>query len=246
MNNPISQELYRRALGSITGGVNSPVRAFTGVGGEPRFFASGQGAWVRDADGNRLLDMMCSWGALLLGHAAEEVVEAVRRQAELGTSFGAPTEVEVELAELLCEAVPALELVRMVNSGTEATMSSIRLARAATGRDVLVKFSGCYHGHADSLLVEAGSGALTLGVPSSPGVPADTAAQTLSLPFNDADALARCFAEHGERIACVIVEPVPCNMNLVLPRDGFLAGLRELCDASGALLIFDEVISGFR
>lgn len=244
--NRTSQELYRRALRSITGGVNSPVRSFASVGGEPRFFLRGQGAWVEDVDGNRLLDMMSSWGALLLGHAAAEVVEAVQRQAELGTSFGAPTEAEVELAELLCAQVPALELVRMVNSGTEATMSAIRLARAATRRDLLVKFNGCYHGHADSLLVEAGSGALDLGVPSSPGVPKPLAELTLSLPYNNTESLQRCFAEHSERIACVIVEPVACNMNLVMPTAGFLAQLRQLCDTSGALLIFDEVITGFR
>lgn len=241
-----SDELFRRAGQFIVGGVNSPARAFGGVGGAPRFFVRGEGAWVHDADGNRLLDMISSWGALILGHAPPEVVQAVQRQAERGSSFGAPTEQESELAELLCRQVPALELVRMVSSGTEATMSAIRLARAATGRNLLVKFNGCYHGHADSLLVQAGSAALNLGAPSSPGVPQQLAQLTLSLPYNDTEQLQQCFDRHGERIACVIVEPVACNMNMVLPQQLFLQQLRSLCDAQGAVLIFDEVITGFR
>ena len=241
-----SSELFARARRVIPGGVNSPVRAFKGVGGEPVFFARGEGPWLIDADGRRYVDYVGSWGPMILGHAHPEVVRAVQETAARGLGFGAPTELEVEMAELLCELVPSLERVRMVNSGTEATMSAIRLARGFTGRDLIVKFEGCYHGHSDSLLVKAGSGALTLGVPTSPGVPADLARHTLTLPYNDAAACERAFAEHGAHIACVIVEPVAGNMNCVPPVPGFLETLRALCDRHGALLIFDEVMTGFR
>ncbi len=241
-----SSELFARARRVIPGGVNSPVRAFKGVGGEPVFFARGEGPWLIDVDGRRYIDYVGSWGPMILGHAHPEVVRAVQETAARGLGFGAPTELEVEMAELLCELVPSLERVRMVNSGTEATMSAIRLARGFTGRDLIVKFEGCYHGHSDSLLVKAGSGALTLGVPTSPGVPADLARHTLTLPYNDAAACERAFDEHGARIACVIVEPVAGNMNCVPPVPGFLETLRALCDRHGALLIFDEVMTGFR
>ncbi len=241
-----SSELFARARRVIPGGVNSPVRAFKGVGGEPVFFARGEGPWLIDVDGRRYVDYVGSWGPMILGHAHPEVVRAVQETAARGLGFGAPTELEVEMAELLCELVPSLERVRMVNSGTEATMSAIRLARGFTGRDLIVKFEGCYHGHSDSLLVKAGSGALTLGVPTSPGVPADLARHTLTLPYNDAAACERAFAEHGAHIACVIVEPVAGNMNCVPPVPGFLETLRALCDRHGALLIFDEVMTGFR
>ena len=241
-----SSELFARARRVIPGGVNSPVRAFKGVGGEPVFFARGEGPWLIDVDGRRYVDYVGSWGPMILGHAHPEVVRAVQETAARGLGFGAPTELEVEMAELLCELVPSLERVRMVNSGTEATMSAIRLARGFTGRDLIVKFEGCYHGHSDSLLVKAGSGALTLGVPTSPGVPADLARHTLTLPYNDAAACERAFDEHGARIACVIVEPVAGNMNCVPPVPGFLETLRALCDRHGALLIFDEVMTGFR
>jgi len=241
-----SSELYARARRVIPGGVNSPVRAFRGVGGEPVFFTRGEGPWLHDVDGRRYIDYVGSWGPMILGHAHPEVVRAVQETAARGLGFGAPTELEVEMAELLCELVPSLEKVRMVSSGTEATMSAIRLARGFTGRDLIVKFEGCYHGHSDSLLVKAGSGALTLGVPTSPGVPADLARHTLTLPYNDAAACERAFAEHGGRIACVIVEPVAGNMNCVPPVPGFLETLRALCDRHGALLIFDEVMTGFR
>ncbi len=241
-----SSELFARARRVIPGGVNSPVRAFKGVGGEPVFFARGEGPWLIDVDGRRYIDYVGSWGPMILGHAHPEVVHAVQETAARGLGFGAPTELEVEMAELLCELVPSLERVRMVNSGTEATMSAIRLARGFTGRDLIVKFEGCYHGHSDSLLVKAGSGALTLGVPTSPGVPADLARHTLTLPYNDAAACERAFDEHGARIACVIVEPVAGNMNCVPPVPGFLETLRALCDRHGALLIFDEVMTGFR
>ncbi len=241
-----SHELFQQALRRIPGGVNSPVRAFRGVGGEPVFFARGEGPYLYDEDGRRYIDYVGSWGPLILGHAHPKVVQAVQEAAARGLSFGAPTALEVAMAERLCELVPSLEMVRMVNSGTEATMSAIRLARGFTGRDKIVKFEGCYHGHADALLVKAGSGALTLGVPSSPGVPASLAEHTLTLPYNDLDPARELFARLGDRIACVIVEPVAGNMNCVPPVPGFLEGLRELCDASGALLIFDEVMTGFR
>ncbi|HUL91157.1 MAG TPA: glutamate-1-semialdehyde 2,1-aminomutase [Burkholderiales bacterium] len=238
--------LFERSQKTIPGGVNSPVRAFRAVGGTPRFIERGEGSRIWDADGREYIDYVGSWGPLVLGHADPEVVAAVRSAAERGLSFGAPTEAETELAEMLARLVPGLELVRVVSSGTEATMSALRLARGATGRSRIVKFEGCYHGHADSLLVKAGSGALTLGNPSSAGVTAETAAQTLVLDYNDATALDTAFAEHGHSIACVIVEPVAGNMNMVLPRTGFLQRLRDLCTRYGALLIFDEVMTGFR
>ena len=241
-----SKALLERALRLIPGGVNSPVRAFGAVGGQPPFIAEAAGACVRDVDGRDYIDYVCSWGAVILGHAAPAVVQAVQQAAARGLSYGAPTAAEVELAETLCRLVPGMQRVRLVNSGTEATMSAIRLARAATGRDVLVKFAGCYHGHADSLLVSAGSGALTFGVPSSPGVPAALAALTLTAPYNDLDAVEALFKARGGEIAAVIVEPVAGNMGCVLPQPGFLQGLRRLCDAHGALLIFDEVMTGFR
>ncbi|MEA3219185.1 glutamate-1-semialdehyde 2,1-aminomutase [Immundisolibacter sp.] len=241
-----SQRLFERALAVIPGGVNSPVRAFGAVGGQPPFIAEAHGARLRDVDGTDYIDYVCSWGAVILGHAAPTVVQAVQAAAARGLSFGAPTGAEVELAETLCRLVPGMEQVRLVNSGTEATMSAIRLARAATGRKLLLKFAGCYHGHADSLLVNAGSGALTFGVPSSPGVPAELAALTLSAPYNDLAAVEALFADRGAEIAAVIVEPVAGNMGCVLPQPGFLEGLRRVCDRHGALLIFDEVMTGFR
>ena len=241
-----SSELFQRAQQSIPGGVNSPVRAFAGVGGTPPFIERAKGAYLYDAEGRRYIDYVGSWGPMILGHAHPEVVRAVQEQAALGLSFGAPTALEVEMAERLCDLVPSLEQVRMVNSGTEATMSAIRLARGTTGRDLLVKFEGCYHGHADALLVKAGSGALTLGVPTSPGVPEAVAAHTLTLPYNDVQAIRDCFSQHGGEIAAVIVEPVAGNMNCVPPVDGFLEALREQCSAHGAILIFDEVMTGFR
>jgi glutamate-1-semialdehyde 2,1-aminomutase len=227
--------------------VNSPVRAFGGVGGTPVFAERGEGAWLIDVDGTRYVDLVQSWGALLFGHAHPVIVEAAIRAAERGTSFGAPTEGEVELCERLVEAVPGVERVRLVNSGTEAAMSAIRLARGATGRDLVVKFEGCYHGHSDSLLAKgAGSGLATLGIPSSPGVTDGAASDTLVAPFNDVGAVRELFADRGDRIAVVTVEPVAANMGVVPPEPGFLASLRELCDDSGALLLFDEVITGFR
>ncbi|MBC7161491.1 MAG: glutamate-1-semialdehyde 2,1-aminomutase [Immundisolibacter sp.] len=241
-----SQRLFERALAVIPGGVNSPVRAFGAVGGQPPFIAEAHGARLRDVDGTDYIDYVCSWGAVILGHAAPTVVQAVQAAAARGLSFGAPTGAEVELAETLCRLVPSMEQVRLVNSGTEATMSAIRLARAATGRKLLLKFAGCYHGHADSLLVNAGSGALTFGVPSSPGVPAELAALTLTAPYNDLAAVEALFADRGAEIAAVIVEPVAGNMGCVLPQPGFLEGLRRVCDRHGALLIFDEVMTGFR
>lgn len=241
-----NQQLFERAQQRIPGGVNSPVRAFRSVGGTPRFFVAGAGARVTDADGKSYIDYVGSWGPLILGHAHPDVVAAVSDAAAHGLSFGAPTESEVAMAELLCDLLPSLELVRLVSSGTEATMSAIRLARGFTGRDLLVKFEGCYHGHSDSLLVKAGSGLLTFGNPSSGGVPADVARHTLVLDYNDADGLAAAFAEHGSRIAAVIVEAVAGNMNLVAPRPAFLQAMRELCSRHGSVLIFDEVMTGFR
>jgi glutamate-1-semialdehyde 2,1-aminomutase len=238
--------LFQEACRYIPGGVNSPVRAFRGVGGEPVFFARASGAYVESADGRRLLDYVGSWGPMILGHAHPDVIAAVREKALDGLSFGAPTAIETELARRVIELVPSIELVRMVSSGTEATMSAIRLARGFTGRDRILKFEGCYHGHSDSLLVKAGSGALTLGVPTSPGVPAELARHTLTLPYNDVEALDGCFAELGDELACVIVEPVAGNMNCIPPVPGFLERMRELCTRHGAVLIFDEVMTGFR
>ena len=241
-----SEELFAKAQHRIPGGVNSPVRAFNGVGGSPIFFQRGQGAYVFDEDGQRYVDYVGSWGPMIVGHSHPKVLDAIRQQLDFGLSFGAPTEVEITMAEKVCELVPSMDMVRMVSSGTEATMSAIRLARGYTGRDKIVKFEGCYHGHSDSLLVKAGSGALTLGVPSSPGVPADLAQHTITLQYNDIAEVKQCFADIGDQIACIIVEPVAGNMNCIPPVAGFLETLREQCDASGAVLIFDEVMTGFR
>ena len=241
-----SESLFAQAQTHIPGGVNSPVRAFNGVGGSPIFFQKGEGAYLFDEDGNRYIDFVNSWGPLILGHGAPEVLEAVQKQLVNGLSFGAPTEIEIEMANKVCEIYPSMDMVRMVSSGTEATMSAIRLARGYTGRDKMVKFEGCYHGHSDSLLVKAGSGMLTLGVPSSPGVPKALADLTITLTHNDLDSVRECFAQMGNEIACVIVEPVAGNMNCIPPENGFLQGLRELCDVHGIVLIFDEVMCGFR
>ena len=241
-----NQELFTAACKHIPGGVNSPVRAFKGVGGTPIFFNKGKGAYLWDADGKQYIDYVGSWGPMILGHAHPDIIKAVQLAAENGLSFGAPTETEITMADKVCEILPSMDMVRMVSSGTEATMSAIRLARGFTGRDKLVKFEGCYHGHADSLLVKAGSGMLTLGVPTSPGVPADLAKHTLTLPYNDPDALMKLFAELGEEIACIIVEPVAGNMNLIAPTREFLNAMRDLCTRYGAVLIFDEVMTGFR
>ena len=246
MNRQTSKDLYDQALRCIPGGVNSPVRAFRGVGGTPVFFASGDGARLTDVDGNRYVDYVGSWGPMLQGHAFAPVVEAVRDQAVAGLGFGAPTAVEIAMAEAVVERVPGVEKVRMVNSGTEATMSAIRLARARAGRDKIVKFQGCYHGHSDALLAAAGSGLLTLGLPDSPGVPADTTKHTLTAPFNDADAVGELFARFGDDIAAVIVEPIAGNMGCIPPRPGFLEALREITQQAGSVLIFDEVMTGFR
>jgi glutamate-1-semialdehyde 2,1-aminomutase len=241
-----SKQLFERAQARIPGGVNSPVRAFRAVGGTPLFFERASGPYLWDADGTRYIDYVGSWGPMLAGHGHPAVVEAVQEAASRALSFGAPTETEIELAELLCRLVPSLELVRLVSSGTEATMTALRLARGFTGRSVIVKFEGCYHGHADSLLVKAGSGALTFGNPSSAGVPPEIAAQTVVLAYNDIPSLKEFFATHGSKTAGVIVEPVAGNMNLVLPAPGFLETLREECTRHGAVLIFDEVMTGSR
>ncbi|MEN8129513.1 MAG: glutamate-1-semialdehyde 2,1-aminomutase [Pseudomonadota bacterium] len=241
-----SNELFCAAKRHIPGGVNSPVRAFNGVGGDPVFFDHARGAYLYDTDDKRYIDYVGSWGPMVLGHAHPEVIEVVQQAAEKGLSFGAPTVVETAMADKVCELVPSIELVRMVNSGTEATMSALRLARGFTGRDTIVKFEGCYHGHGDSLLVKAGSGALTLGIPSSPGVPAALAQHTLTLPYNELDQCHDTFNRLGPKIACVIVEPVAGNMNCIPPLPGFLEGLRSLCDSHGTVLIFDEVMTGFR
>ncbi len=241
-----SHELYAKARRVIPGGVNSPVRAFNGVGGEPVFFRRGAGPCLYDVDDKEYVDYVGSWGAAILGHAHPAVIAAVKQAIENGLGFGAPTEIETRMADLLCRLVPSLDMVRMVNSGTEATMSAIRLARAYTGRDKILKFEGCYHGHSDSLLVKAGSGALTLGVPTSPGVPVALAEHTITVPFNDLDKVEEVFAHVGGQIACIIVEPVAGNMNCILPKSGFLAGLRRLCDEYESVLIFDEVMTGFR
>lgn len=243
---PKSGEAYRQAAEAIPGGVNSPVRAARAVGADPAFIARGEGAYLWDVDGNRYIDYVGSWGPLIMGHAHPAVVDAVCAAAQKGLSFGAPTPGETELVHAIRDAFPSMEMVRLVSSGTEATMSAIRLARGVTGRDYIVKFEGCYHGHADALLVKAGSGALTMGVPSSAGVPAGITATTLVARYNDLDSVRELFAQHGEEIAAVIVEPVAGNMGVVPPVDGFLNGLRDLTEAFGSLLIFDEVMTGFR
>lgn len=246
MKRQVSEALFERAKAVIPGGVNSPVRAFKSVGGSPAFIARGDGSRIWDADGNEYIDYIGSWGPLLLGHRFPPVMQALQETLAIGTSFGAPTEREIELAELIREFVPSVEMVRLVNSGTEATMSALRVARGFTGRDVTIKFEGCYHGHVDSLLVKAGSGVATLGLPDSPGVPKGFSDTTIALPFNDVPAIETCFRERGHEIAAVIVEPVVGNMGCVSPAPGFLESLRELCTRYGALLIFDEVMTGFR
>jgi glutamate-1-semialdehyde 2,1-aminomutase len=241
-----SEQLFSRAQKHIPGGVNSPVRAFKAVGGTPPFITKADGPYIYDADGKRYIDYVQSWGPMVLGHNHPKIRQAVIDAAQNGLSFGAPTEAEVLMAELVNSIVPSMEMLRMVNSGTEATMSAIRLARGFTNRDKILKFEGCYHGHADALLVKAGSGALTFGVPSSPGIPADFAKHTLTMEYNNLDSVAKAFAQHANDIACIIVEPVAGNMNCIPPVDGFLQGLRDICDQYGALLIFDEVMTGFR
>jgi len=241
-----SKQLFEAAQKHIPGGVNSPVRAFRAVGGTPIFFDRAKGPYMYDADGKRYIDYVMSWGPMILGHGHPMVLDAIREQLEKAMTFGTPTELEISLADKICEQVPGMDMVRMVNSGTEATMSAIRLARGYTGRDKIIKFEGCYHGHSDSLLVKAGSGALTLGVPSSPGVPASLADHTVTLNYNDIEQVKETFAEIGEQVACIIVEPVVGNMNCVPPIPGFLEALRECCTASGAVLIIDEVMTGFR
>jgi len=241
-----SSTLFNEAKNYIPGGVNSPVRAFKGVEGEPIYFERGEGAYLYDVDGNEYIDYVGSWGPMILGHSNPFIVDAVRDELDKGLGFGAPTEIETLLAKKICQLMPSIELVRMVSSGTEATMSAIRLARGYTKRDKIVKFEGCYHGHSDSLLVKAGSGALTLGVPTSPGVPNDLAKHTLTLEYNNLDSVKALFSKMGEEIGCIIVEPVAGNMNCIPPKEGFLQGLRKLCDDYGSLLIFDEVMTGFR
>ncbi|MGX5914952.1 glutamate-1-semialdehyde 2,1-aminomutase [Aliidiomarina sp. Khilg15.8] len=241
-----SSELFDQAQNSIPGGVNSPVRAFNGVGGSPLFFERANGAYMFDVDGNRYIDYVGSWGPMILGHNFPEIRDAAIEAAERGLSFGTPTAIETTMAEKIIEIVPSIESVRMVNSGTEATMSAIRLARGYTGRDKILKFEGCYHGHVDSLLVKAGSGALTLGTPNSPGIPADLAQHTLTVSFNNLDEVKEVFANYADEIACIIVEPVAGNMNCIPPQPGFLEGLRDVCDTYGSVLIFDEVMTGFR
>jgi len=241
-----SSTLFNEAKNYIPGGVNSPVRAFKGVGGEPIYFERGEGAYLYDVDGNAYIDYVGSWGPMILGHSNPFIVDAVRTEMDKGLGFGAPTEIETSLAKKICQLIPSIELVRMVSSGTEATMSAIRLARGYTKRDKIVKFEGCYHGHSDSLLVKAGSGALTLGVPNSPGVPSDLAKHTLNLEYNNLDSVKELFSKMGEEVGCIIVEPVAGNMNCIPPKEGFLQGLRKLCDDYGSVLIFDEVMTGFR
>ncbi len=241
-----SEKLFKKALNLIPGGVNSPVRAFKAVNSKPLFITKASGSKIWDVDGNKFIDYVMSWGPLILGHAHPEVISAVKNVLKNGTSYGAPTEIEVKLAELIKKMMPSVELVRMVTSGTEATMSAIRLARAYTGRKKIIKFEGCYHGHADSFLVKAGSGATTLGIPSSPGVPDELAALTLNAKFNDINSVEKLIMENKNEIACIIVEPVPGNMGVVLPKDDFLLKLRQICDDEKILLVFDEVITGFR
>lgn len=241
-----SNELFVAAQKHIPGGVNSPVRAFKGVGGDPVFFKKAKGAYVYDEDDNQYIDYVGSWGPMIVGHAHDDVLKSVRETMKSGLSFGAPTELETQMADKVCELVPSIDMVRMVSSGTEATMSALRLARGYTGRDKIVKFEGCYHGHSDSLLVKAGSGALTLGVPTSPGVPASLAEHTITLSYNNLDEVKQTFKEMGNQIACIIVEPVAGNMNCIPPVAGFLEGLREVCDEHGSVLILDEVMTGFR
>ena len=242
----MTESRFQQAQHFIPGGVNSPVRAFKSVGGEPIFMQRAKGAYLWDADDNQYIDYVGSWGPMILGHAQADVVKAVQQAAENGLSFGAPTEIETQLAKKICDLIPSIDKVRMVNSGTEATMSALRLARGFTGRDKIVKFEGCYHGHSDSLLVKAGSGALTFGVPTSPGVPAALAEQTLTLQFNNLQQVETLFAQLGEEIAAIIVEPIAGNMNFIAPKEGFLEGLRSVCDQYGSVLIFDEVMTGFR
>ena len=241
-----SEQLFADAQRHIPGGVNSPVRAFRAVGGTPVFFERAEGAYLYDADGNRYVDYVQSWGPMIVGHGHPQVLDAIRQQIDKGLTFGAPTELETQLADKLCGLIPGMDMVRMVNSGTEATMSAIRLARGYTGRDKIVKFEGCYHGHSDSLLIKAGSGALTMGVPTSPGVPAALAEHTITLTYNDIEGVKQAFAELGEQVACVILEPVAGNMSCIPPVPGFLEALREACTESGSVLILDEVMTGFR
>ncbi len=241
-----SHDLFLQAQKTIPGGVNSPVRAFKGVGGDPIYLKKGSGAYLYDEDDKQYIDYVASWGPMIMGHAHPEVVKAVQDAAANGLGFGAPTQIETEMAELVCKLVPSIEMVRMVSSGTEATMSAIRLARGYTGRDKIVKFEGCYHGHSDSLLVKAGSGALTFGVPSSLGVPTSLSEHTITLTYNDSEQVKQVFADIGDQIAAIIVEPVAGNMNCIPPVEGFLETLREVCDQSGTVLIFDEVMTGFR
>ena len=241
-----SHDLFIEAKKHIPGGVNSPVRAFNGVGGDPVYFSKGDGAYVEDEDGKRYVDYVGSWGPMIVGHAHPDVLQKVQQTIKNGLGFGAPTAIETEMANKVCEIMPSIEMVRMVSSGTEATMSAIRLARGFTGRDKIVKFEGCYHGHSDSLLVKAGSGALTMGVPTSPGVPAALAEHTITLNYNDIDQVKETFAKIGHQVACIIVEPVAGNMNCIPPVPGFLEGLREVCDEYETVLLFDEVMTGFR